>query len=85
MKSIVQLDSRDYSPGKISSLKKAREVCVVFSTFGEREADLIHHKIALLREEAGDLVDRIILSHRGRMTRKTKPSYGRKRPGRESK
>lgn len=64
MKSIVQLDSRDYSPGKISSLKKAREICVVFSTFGEREADLIHHKIALLRKEAGDLVDRIILSHR---------------------
>jgi hypothetical protein len=64
MKNIIQLESMDYTSGKISSLKKERDICVVFSTFGEREAELIHHKIALLRKEAGDLIDRIILSHR---------------------
>ncbi len=64
MKSIIQLESRDYSPEKIASLKKGREIIVVFSTFGEREADLIHHKISLLRKDAGALIDRIILSHR---------------------
>ncbi|HSV96564.1 MAG TPA: hypothetical protein VLM75_06480 [Spirochaetota bacterium] len=64
MKNIIKLESTDYSPEKIASLKKSSEICVVFSTFGEREAELIHHKITLLRKEAGDLIDRIILSHR---------------------
>lgn len=64
MKSIRQIESREYTLEKVKSLKNNREICVVFSTFGEREAELIHSKITLLREEAGDVVDRIVLSHR---------------------
>lgn len=64
MKSVVQIESRQYSPEKIKALKKGKEICVVFSTFGEREAELIHSKISLIRKDAGDIVDRIILSHR---------------------
>jgi hypothetical protein len=37
---------------------------VIFSTYGERECDMISHKISLLKSEAGGLIDMIFLSHR---------------------
>lgn len=64
MKTVVQIESRQYTREKIKALKKGKEICVVFSTFGEREAELIHGKITLIRNDAGDIVDRIIVSHR---------------------
>ncbi len=64
MKTVVQIESRHYTPERIKERKKEKHICVVFSTFGEREADLIHSKITLIRNEAGDIVDRIIVSHR---------------------
>jgi glucosyl-3-phosphoglycerate synthase len=44
--------------------KGMRRVFVVFSTFGEREAELIYEKIRLLRLELGDFIDGIMVSHR---------------------
>lgn len=64
MKTVVQIEPRHYTPEKIKALKKGKQICVVFSTFGEREAELIHSKITLIRNDAGDIVDRIIVSHR---------------------
>ncbi len=64
MKDIVYKEAKDYSLEKVTELKGDRKLYVVFSTFGEREAELINEKITLLREKTGDLIDRIFLSHR---------------------
>ncbi len=64
MRKIVQYESDDFTADKVRELKRGKKIFVVFSTFGEREAELIHQKISLLRREAGDIIDRILLSHR---------------------
>ncbi len=64
MGSVEYFEASDFSPDMVRSLKGNNRILVVFSTFGEREAGLIHEKISLLRSELGDLVDRIYLSHR---------------------
>lgn len=64
MSSIVQLESSRYSIEKVRTLKDRRKIAVVFSTFGEREADLIFQKITLLKSELGNIIDRFVLSHR---------------------
>lgn len=59
-------ESADYSLESIRSMKGDRPLFVIFSTFGEREADLIYDKISLLKNELGGVVDRFYLSHRRR-------------------
>jgi len=54
----------EFTLERVESLKGQRRLYVVFSTFGEREADLIHEKISLISAELGSIVDRIFLSHR---------------------
>ncbi|PKL40681.1 MAG: hypothetical protein CVV44_03495 [Spirochaetae bacterium HGW-Spirochaetae-1] len=64
MKELMQYDSREYTLHRCLELKNTRKVFVIFSTLGEREADLIYDKISLLRKETGAFIDKIILSHR---------------------
>ncbi len=64
MGSVEYFEASDFSLDVVRSLKGDKRIVAVFSTFGEREAELIHEKISLLRSELGDLVDRIYLSHR---------------------
>ena len=64
MKDITLFEASEFSINRILQLKKDKKVFVVFSTFGEREAEMIYDKIKLLRSECDDLIDNIILSHR---------------------
>ncbi len=64
MTAVNILKAKDFSLKEVKILKGNNKLFVVFSTFGEREADLIYDKISLVRREAGDLVDKIYLSHR---------------------
>ena len=64
MKKINYLDAKKITKEKFIELKGDRKVYVVFSTFGEREAELIYDKITLLRTEIGETIDKIFLSHR---------------------
>jgi len=64
MNDIKHYESLDYSLGRVRSIKNGRKLFVVFSTFGLRESELIYHKISLLKNEIGDIIDKFILSHR---------------------
>ena len=64
MKTITQYESSEFSLEDLEKIKGRRKIIVVFSTFGEREAALIHDKIRLLRDELGDYIDGILVSHR---------------------
>ncbi|HPF07250.1 MAG TPA: hypothetical protein PK293_14515 [Spirochaetota bacterium] len=54
----------DFSIDELLKLKGLRKIFVVFSTFGEREADLVCEKITLLNTLPTGFIDRIILNHR---------------------
>lgn len=64
MSLIKNFSAHDFPLKKVAELKKDSRLFVVFSTFGEREADLIFDKISLLTKEAKSLIDKIYLSHR---------------------
>lgn len=64
MKKINYLEAKYFSIEKFLKEKKDKKVYVVFSTFGEREAELIYDKITLLKSEIGEAIDKIFLSHR---------------------
>jgi len=64
MERIEQYEAADFTRDGLLRAKGKRKVFVVFSTFGEREAELIHDKIRFLREQLGEFVDGILVSHR---------------------
>lgn len=64
MDKIKFYESTDFTLDKLNSLKGNKKIYVIFSTFGEREAELIYNKITLLRDRLGPLIDRVFLSHR---------------------
>lgn len=64
MAEIATCEASFFTAEKVSSLKGNKKLYVIFSTLGEREADLIHGKISLLGREAGGVIDGIFLSHR---------------------
>ena len=64
MNRITYFQSSDFNLNQLLEKKGDKRVFVVFSTFGEREADLIYDKISLLRRDIGELIDMIFLSHR---------------------
>ncbi len=66
MSVINHFEASDFTIETVKALKGRRKIFVVFSTCGEREADLIHDKVKLLREEAGSVIDAVFLSHRRR-------------------
>ncbi len=64
MAEIMQFEPGELTREVVASMKGQKYIHVIFSTFGEREASLIYEKISLLRDDLGDLVDTIYLSHR---------------------
>ena len=64
MKEIYKYDHGDFSPDKLLELKGDKKIYVVFSTFGEREADLVIEKIGVLKKLPAGLIDRILINHR---------------------
>lgn len=54
----------DFSIDELVRIKGNRKIIVVFSTFGEREADLVCDKIRLLSTLPSGFIDRIVLNHR---------------------
>jgi glucosyl-3-phosphoglycerate synthase len=64
MNEISLYESSDFSRDDLLRIKGGRKIIVVFSTFGEREAALIHDKIRLIRSELAACIDGILVSHR---------------------
>ncbi len=64
MITVNQYESSNFPIDDVIRTKGARKVFVVFSTIGEREAELIYGKIRLLRSELGGFIDGILVSHR---------------------
>lgn len=64
MKKIKSFNASEFPLNKDLKSKEGKKIYVVFSTFGEREAELIYEKITLLKNELGDYIDKIFLSHR---------------------
>ena len=64
MKKLLNYEASEFTLKDIEKIKGDRKIFVVFSTFGEREADLVFQKISLIKNELGSIVDKIILSHR---------------------
>lgn len=61
---ITKYTHMDFSINELITIKGNRKIFVVFSTFGEREADLVCDKIKLLNTLPAGFIDRIILNHR---------------------
>lgn len=59
---IDNLESNDFSDESLLKIKGKRKIYVIFSTFGEREAELIYQKVKLI--SALQSVDEIFVSHR---------------------
>jgi glucosyl-3-phosphoglycerate synthase len=64
MKTITQYESSEFALEDLLALKGGRKIIAVFSTYGERESELIHDKIRLLRSELGGYLNGILVSHR---------------------
>lgn len=64
MDKITHLHSSRFSAADLAAAKGRQRIYVVFSTLGEREADLVAGKIRVLRAELDGVVDRIFISHR---------------------
>lgn len=64
MMNIAKYNHSDFNIDELINIKGSRKVFVVFSTFGEREAELVCEKIQLLNTLPSGFIDRIILNHR---------------------
>ena len=64
MSKFQKVESADFNIDDVEKSKGKKKIYVVFSTFGEREANLIYDKITLLKNELGTVIDKIFLSHR---------------------
>lgn len=64
MQKIIKYNQAEFGIDEIIKLRADKKLYVVFSTFGEREADLVADKIGLLRTLPEGFIDRIILNHR---------------------
>ncbi len=69
MEKIKSFDASEFPLNRVLKEKQGKKIYVVFSTFGEREADLIYEKITLLQNDLGDYIDKIFLSHRRETSR----------------
>ena len=64
MSKFQNVEATDFNNDDVQKSKGKKKVYVIFSTFGEREANLIYDKITLLKNELGTVIDKIFLSHR---------------------
>ncbi len=62
MKSIDYLEATEFNDEIVTGIKGGKKLYVIFSTFGEREAELIYQKILLI--DTLQCVDAIFVSHR---------------------
>lgn len=62
MKAIDYLKATEFNDETVTALKGSKKLYVIFSTFGEREAELIYQKISLI--DTLQCVDAIFVSHR---------------------
>ncbi|MDA3900782.1 MAG: hypothetical protein PF637_09725 [Spirochaetes bacterium] len=60
---MIYYNASDYNIEELSQIKR-NKCAVIFSTYGEREADLLCEKIDILKHECSSLLDHIIVSHR---------------------
>jgi len=61
---ITKYNHTDFEIDELLKIKGEKKIFVVFSTFGEREADLVCEKIKLIKTLPVGFIDRIILNHR---------------------
>jgi len=61
---ITKYNHTDFEIDELLKIKGEKKIFVVFSTFGEREADLVCEKIKLIKTLPDRFIDRIILNHR---------------------
>lgn len=64
MTGVTKYSHRDFDEGKLAALKSGRRIYAVFSTLGDREADLVTNKISILKKLPAGIIDRIIINHR---------------------
>ncbi|HPS87712.1 MAG TPA: hypothetical protein PLY36_13255 [Spirochaetota bacterium] len=64
MRKIIKYDQADFTPEELLKLKGDKKIYAVFSTFGEREADLVIEKIGVLKKLPAGMIDKIIINHR---------------------
>lgn len=64
MKKIMKNSHTDFAPEEILKFKNNKKIFAVFSTFGEREADLVIEKIGVLKKLPNGFIDKIIINHR---------------------
>lgn len=64
LKEILKYNHSDFTPEGIFRLKDGYKIIPVFSTFGEREADLVCEKIKVLKSLPSGFVDQIVVNHR---------------------
>lgn len=64
MGKILKYNHADFKPEELIKLKGEKKIYAVFSTFGEREADLVIEKIKVLKEIETGIIDKIIINHR---------------------
>lgn len=64
MKKIMKYSHADFTAEEILKLKNNKKIFAVFSTFGEREADLVIDKTGVLKKLPNGIIDRIIINHR---------------------
>lgn len=61
---ITKYNHAEFKAEELLRVKGDRKVYVVFSTFGEREADLVAGKIGFLKTLPTGIIDRFVLNHR---------------------
>ncbi len=61
---VKNFEAAYFTRDRVTALKGNKKIYAVFSTYGEREAELIRQKIGLLKSDASGVVDKCILSHR---------------------
>lgn len=64
MECLHHVEKDDFSLESIKKIIGDKMLFVVFSTFGEREAELIYDKISLITGKLSGIVNRVFLSHR---------------------
>jgi len=64
MKSVVKYNHSDFTIDELIRLKDNKKILVIFSTLGEREADLITERIDVLKKLPAGVIDKIIINHR---------------------
>lgn len=64
MQDIIKYNHADFNSSELLKIKGEKKIYAVFSTYGEREADLVVEKITVLKTLPDGVIDKIVLNHR---------------------